>query len=236
MNDTKRIGILVSEDDKNKWQTFIEQKNISTISKLIRKAVNFFIDNDLIIEYFKDFSKMSHNLKEPLTSIQGFSQLIIENNSQDLNPDVLIKVKEIFAKSVYLENRINEIIQEINPETSNYDVLIIEDDTSTIMVLTEYFESKGLTCLGVTSGAKGLEYLQRTVPKLILLDIILPDSSGFDICKRLKSQDKFKAIPIFFITAIPESEVVKNLEDSGAEGYFLKPFKFHQFNELIKQV
>ena len=76
---TKRIGILISQETKSKWQNFVDENKFTTISMLIRDAVNFYIDSSSKIKYLENFSKLSHGLKEPLTVIKGFSQIIIEN-------------------------------------------------------------------------------------------------------------------------------------------------------------
>jgi CheY-like chemotaxis protein len=230
----KRIGILVSEETKTNWQNFVDENEFTTISMLIRKAVNFYIGSKSRISLIDNISKFTHDLKEPLTSIKGFSQLILENEAEKLDPNMLLRIKEIYNKSIFLENKINDIIGEIEPETTSYDVLIIEDDTSTIMVLTDFFDIKGFSSIGVTSGTKGLEELKRSAPSLILLDIILPDISGYEICKQIKLNNKLKDIPIFYITAIPESEVSKRINDTGADGYLRKPFNFSDFNHLFE--
>jgi len=230
----KRIGILVSEETKTNWQTFVDDNEFTTISMLIRKAVNFYIGSKSRITLIDNISKFTHDLKEPLTSIKGFSQLILENEAEKLDSNMLLRIKEIYSKSIFLENKINDIIGEIEPETMSYDVLIIEDDTSTIMVLTDFFDIKGFSSIGVTTGTKGLEELNRSAPRIILLDIILPDISGYEICKQIKLNDKLKDIPIFYITAIPESEVSKRINDTGAEGYLRKPFNFTDFNPIFE--
>jgi len=230
----KRIGILVSEETKTNWQTFVDDNEFTTISMLIRKAVNFYISSKSRITLIDNISKFTHDLKEPLTSIKGFSQLILENEAEKLDSNMLLRIKEIYSKSIFLENKINDIIGEIEPETMSYDVLIIEDDTSTIMVLTDFFDIKGFSSIGVTTGTKGLEELNRSAPRIILLDIILPDISGYEICKQIKLNDKLKDIPIFYITAIPESEVSKRINETGAEGYLRKPFNFTDFNPIFE--
>ena len=101
------------------------------------------------------------------------------------------------------------------------------------MVLTDFFELKGYTCKGVLSGTKGLEELNRSTPKLIILDVILNDISGYEICNKIKSNENLKEIPVFYITAIPEAEVVEKLKETGANGFFLKPFNFSQFEILF---
>ncbi|MHA1749352.1 MAG: response regulator, partial [Promethearchaeota archaeon] len=87
-------------------------------------------------------------------------------------------------------------------------------------------------CKGVISGSKGLEELGRTSPKVILLDIILPDLSGYDICRTIKSNNKLKKIKVFFLIPDSGSEVRKHLNETKADGYVLKPFNFSDF-EII---
>ena len=72
------------------------------------------------------------------------------------------------------------------------------------------------------------------MPKIILLDIILPDLSGYDLCKMIKSEKKFEDVPIYLLTAIPGSEVKKNLDQTQADGYILKPFDFSDFEVIFE--
>ena len=237
--DKERISLYVSEDTKSKWKSYIDDNGDLTISKLIRQAVKAFIDsksNDPRYNLSKlnpqTISNISHTLKEPLTSIKGYSQLLLENYREELNNQVLETVKNIFEQSLLLEKKIISILDNIKVE-SEYDVLLIEDDLATIRLITSYFDSKGFKCKGVVSGSKGLEELGNTIPKLILLDIILPDLSGYDICKTIKSDKEWTNIPIFFLTAIAGSEVKKNLKDTKADGFILKPFNFADFEVVF---
>jgi len=236
--DKERISLYVSEDTKLKWLDYTKNNGTLTISKLIRQSVEAFIEAksnsaELILSRFnpQKISSISHTLKEPLTSIKGYSQLLLENYREKLSEQVLETVKNIFEQSVLLEKKIINILDNIKVE-SIYDVLLIEDDLATIRLITSYFDSKGYKCKGVVSGSKGLEELGQSVPKLILLDIILPDLSGYDICKTIKSDDEWADIPVYFLTAIAGSEVEKNLKDTHANGYILKPFNFSDF-EII---
>ncbi|GAH66771.1 unnamed protein product, partial [marine sediment metagenome] len=143
-------------------------------------------------------------------------------------------IQNIFDQSLLLENRIISILDNIKTESSQYDILLIEDDLATIRLLTSYFDSKGFSCKGVVSGTKGLQELANNPCKLVLLDIILPDYSGYDICKKIKSNRNLKDIPVYLLTAIPGSEVEKNFEDSQANGYILKPFDFSDFEVIFQ--
>ena len=241
--DKERISLYVSEETKKQWQDFKKNHEYSTISSLIRESVDYFIEqkSDLITGGLnkmddKKIANISHALKEPLTTIKGFSQLLLENYKSELNEEVLNTVKNIFDQSLLLESKIISILDNINVENtiSQYDILLIEDDLATIRLLTSYFESKGYKCKGVVSGTKGLEELRGGIPKLILLDIILPDISGYEICKMIKDHQKYNEIPIYLLTAIPGSEVERKMGETKADGYILKPFDFSDFEVIFQ--
>jgi CheY-like chemotaxis protein len=86
----------------------------------------------------------------------------------------------------------------------------------------------------VVSDKKGIEELKKSKPSVILLDIILPDISGYKLCKKIKSDKSLNDIPVYLLTAIPGSEVKKKLEETRADGYILKPFDFSDFEVLFK--
>ena len=235
--DKERISLYVSEETKANWQEFIKEHNFSTISKLIRESVNNFIKekSNVISGKIDDstLSNISHALKEPLTSIKGFSQLLIENYRDELDEDVFETIQNIFEQSQLLENKIVNILDNMKTESAQYDILLIEDDLATIRLLTSYFESKGFNCQGVVSGTKGIEELRNMNPKIVLLDIILPDYNGYEICKMIKSDSKLKQIPVFLLTAIPGSEVEKHIDETKADGFILKPFDFSDFDVIF---
>ncbi len=240
----ERISLYVAEDVKDDWQNFINtnKNSFPTFSELIRQSVNSFIEDSSRVssELSKlnptTLSNISHALKEPLTSIKGYSQLLLESEDYrgKLSNHVEETIKNIFDQSNLLENIIKNFLDNIKPDIAPYDILLIEDDLATIRLITSYFESKKYVCKGVVSGTKGLEELRRTIPKVLLLDIILPDLSGYDICHTIKTDNDFKKIPVFFLTAISASEVKKHLRTSLADGYILKPFNFSDFNIIFE--
>jgi len=230
----ERITTLVSPETKKSWQEYIEKHNISTISKLIRNSVEFYIEVEPKLSYLQDISSLAQDLKTPLTPIKGFAHIIIENYSEKLDTGILLKIEEIYSQSQQLENKINEILSVLEPEKSKkeYDILII-DNISTITVLKDFFELNGYKCKGVTTGTKGLEELKRTTPKLILLSIILPDIKGNDVFNKIKSYKFFKDVPIFYITIMSETEAKKITSKTNATGYFLKPFDLAKLKEVF---
>ncbi len=232
--DKERITILIPEGTKSVWQEFINKNKISTISKLMREAVKFYMKTRPKMDFLENFSKFSHDLKEPLTSIRGFSQILIESYSDRIDIDISLKLKDIYTQSILLEKVINEAFTQIKAEKEQeiYDVLVVDDDPLTITVLEEYFERKGFKCKGIRRGNKLVDELNIQLPKLILLDILLPDITGYELCKKIKSDKKYKHIPIYYITALPESEVKQKMEETGVDGLFIKPFNLSEF-EII---
>jgi CheY-like chemotaxis protein len=235
--DKERISLYVSKDVKEEWQVFAKNNDFSTLSKLIREALKFYIQCRGL-----DLPGLSHGLKEPLTSIKGYLQLIIETSGDSLSDNVVSTIKNVLSQCSILENKIIDYLDKFELEKDEvqidekikYDLLLIEDDVETVNLLTSYFESIGISCRGVLSGFKGLKELKRYKPKLILLDIILPDISGYEILSKLKENDKLKSIPVFLLTAIPSMEVEKKIGELGATGLILKPFNLSDFDVLQK--
>ncbi|MBY8979530.1 MAG: response regulator [Candidatus Lokiarchaeota archaeon] len=242
--DKERISLYVDDKIKGNWQKFINKnkKSFPTFSELIRQSVKSFMEDTSRVssELSKlkpsTLSNISHALKEPLTSIKGYSQLLLESDEYKgkLSEHVEETIKNIFDQSNLLENIIKNFLDNIQPESTPYDILLIEDDLATIRLITSYFESKHYICKGVISGTKGLEELRRVVPKVILLDIILPDLSGYDICQTIKTDSAYRKIPVYFLTAISASEIKKRLNETLADGYILKPFNFSDFKVIFE--
>ena len=239
--DKERISFYVSEDTKERWKEFAKSYKYSTISKLIREAVNNFIERkaSLLNENLENLdidaiSSLSHSLKEPLTSIKGYLQLLIEEYKDKLEDNVLQIIENVLDQSNLLESKIIDKLDNNKEQGMPYDILIIEDSITTVKLLEDYFDSKGYSCVSALTGAKGLEALHSSKPRLILLDIILPDLSGYEICKSIKNNDKFKDIPIFYITAVPGSKVEDKMEETKADGIILKPFNLTDLNHLFE--
>jgi diguanylate cyclase (GGDEF)-like protein len=102
-------------------------------------------------------------------------------------------------------------------------ILIVDDERTNIQILDNALGNE-YNILAAMSGEQAIAVAVESLPCLILLDIILPDISGYDVCKALKSNKLTKHIPVIFVTAqsLPEDEL-KGLE-LGAIDYFRKPF------------
>jgi two-component system phosphate regulon response regulator PhoB len=118
----------------------------------------------------------------------------------------------------------------------NGKIFIIEDETSIIKLVQHNLEKEGFIVSSSENGNEGLKQLKKFEPNLLLLDWMLPDLSGIEICKNIRKDNKFKTLPIIMLTAKGEEEdKIKGLE-SGVDDYLTKPFSFKELLARIKAV
>ena len=111
---------------------------------------------------------------------------------------------------------------------------IVEDEQPIITLVKYNLEKEGYKVSSSDNGNDGIEDIKKLFPDLVLLDWMLPDFSGVEICKILKKEKKFKEIPIIMLTAKGEDEdKIKGL-NSGADDYVTKPFSFPELLARIK--
>jgi len=115
-------------------------------------------------------------------------------------------------------------------------ILVIEDDKNIAKLVKYNLEKAGFGCVVLSTGEKIFKILDQQPVDLIILDIMLPVVDGFDICRDLKSNDKFKNIPVVMLTAKGEEiDRVLGLE-LGADDYIVKPFSPRELVLRIKSI
>jgi len=104
-------------------------------------------------------------------------------------------------------------------------ILVIEDEANILLSLVFVLEREGYTVRTATTGQEGLAALRAERPDLVILDLMLPDISGYDLCQQLRRDPAFAAVPILMLTArAQEAERHKGLA-VGATDYVTKPFR-----------
>src|ERR1700685_1023601 len=113
-------------------------------------------------------------------------------------------------------------------------ILLIEDDADLFSLLKYNLEKEGFALSGLQTGKGAIELCRQVRPDLILLDIMLPDSDGLDICKGIRKDPDLSAVPIIFLTArASETDRIVGLE-LGANDYVVKPFFVRELIARIK--
>ena len=112
-------------------------------------------------------------------------------------------------------------------------VLVIDDTPANIETISGVLRQHGYQISVATSGQQGLDLLERLRPDLILLDVMMPGMDGFETCRRIKAETRWREIPVIFLTARSEpADIVRGFE-TGAVDYVPKPFNAH---ELLARV
>ena len=112
----------------------------------------------------------------------------------------------------------------MNIKPENAQILIVDDTLKNIQVLGTILKQKGYKICVAQSGLKALETAEKLLPDLILLDIMMPEMDGFEVCKRLKASEATSHIPVIFLSARDSGEDIVNGFQLGAVDYICKPF------------
>ena len=115
-------------------------------------------------------------------------------------------------------------------------ILIVDDDSMNLKVAKVILESNGYKTITAISAAECLETLKEEMVDLVLLDIEMPIMNGIKTLEYMRSHEKFKEIPVMFLTADADIETVKEAARLGAKGYVKKPFLPHDLLERVGQV
>ncbi|MBU4360625.1 response regulator [Candidatus Parcubacteria bacterium] len=101
-------------------------------------------------------------------------------------------------------------------------ILLVEDEKTLSEMYQTKLEREKFTVISVQNGGQALEKVKAEKPDLILLDIILPKTNGFDILAELKANSKLKKIPVIMLTNLGQEEDIKKGEKLGAKDYIVK--------------
>jgi putative two-component system response regulator len=118
-------------------------------------------------------------------------------------------------------------------DLSECTVLIVDDTEANIDILMEILEEYDLVV--AMDGESALETVEEELPALILLDVLMPDIDGFEVCKRLKSSPETATVPIIFLSALSGDEEKQKGLDLGAVDFITKPFDPSEIQTKVKQ-
>lgn len=114
-------------------------------------------------------------------------------------------------------------------------ILVVEDEESLLKLESILLTSKGYEVIGVPNGKAALDAIDEQKPDLVLLDIMLPEIDGFEVCRRIKNNQQTRDIPVIMLTAKKSREDMTRGENVGADWYITKPFKSAMVIETIQR-
>ena len=104
------------------------------------------------------------------------------------------------------------------------DILIAEDEPSILESLDFILRRAGWSIAAVTDGEAVLSTVRRAPPKLVVLDVMLPKRSGFDVLKQIRADDMLRELPVLILTAKGQAKDRRTAEELGADGFVTKPY------------
>ncbi len=113
-------------------------------------------------------------------------------------------------------------------------ICVIDDHPENVFILQDRLEKAGFEILTAYDGKSGLEKVREELPDLVLLDVMMPGVSGFDVCRSITKDDLTKHIPVILLTALTSTEDLEEGLQAGAFDYVKKPFNRAELLARIK--
>lgn len=115
-------------------------------------------------------------------------------------------------------------------------ILLVDDEPEIRFLTRRMLEKEGHSVTEAENGEMALRMLQKDKPDLILLDVRMPGLNGWEVCRRIKADDKTKGIPVVMFTVRTSEEDIQKSVDYGAEAHINKPFDKEELLELVENM
>ncbi len=115
-------------------------------------------------------------------------------------------------------------------------ILVIEDVEDHLEIVKLILEQHGYNILVATTGKEGLNVTKSCHPDLIILDVVLPEMNGYEVCKAIKSSPDTKDIPIIMLSVRSNPEDIESAYSAGANKYITKPFNLEDLINEVKKL
>ncbi len=120
------------------------------------------------------------------------------------------------------------------PENRNSTILVVDDNTDNLRLLAGILGEQQYQVRLARNGSYALATIHKQAPDLVLLDIMMPEMDGFEVCRRLKADEQTAGIPIIFISALGEIDEKVRAFSYGAVDYITKPFQVEEVLARVK--
>lgn len=115
-------------------------------------------------------------------------------------------------------------------------ILLVDDEPEIRFLTRRMLEKEGHSVTEAENGEMALRMLQKDKPDLILLDVRMPGLNGWEVCRRIKADDKTKSIPVVMFTVRTSEEDIQKSVDYGANAHINKPFDKEELLELVENM
>lgn len=120
------------------------------------------------------------------------------------------------------------------PPLSDKTVFIVEDDMFLIKAYQIKFEKEGITVWTASDGKEALTYLEKDPPAVLLLDLMLPGVSGFDVLEAIRKNEKWRSLPVLVLSNLSQTNDIERVKALGVEDYLVKANT--RINDIVERV
>jgi len=117
--------------------------------------------------------------------------------------------------------------------TSTRTILAVDDENDVLLIIKTALLSEGFDVQTAGSGPEALTAIETATPDLVILDMMMPEMTGFDVLKQMRQNPATKSTPVIMLTGVLNKDKVREAIDMGVTYYIVKPFEFH---DLVSKV
>jgi len=189
-------------------------------------------------------AELNQKLRAPLNAIIGFAELVaMRPGTASKDADVQHIVKAARDLLAVINHELGEAdapaaeVPQKKSKTETCDVLYIEDDPVNFTLVERILEFRpAIRLMHARSGESGVELAQAHRPKLILLDLNLPDIHGSEVLRRLQMESETAKVPVVVLSADATPSQIERLLTAGARNYLTKPFDIDPFLAVVDEM
>ena len=115
-------------------------------------------------------------------------------------------------------------------------IMVVDDEPYIARVIKFKLEQEGYAVISANDGITGLERIRQERPELVLLDVMMPGLTGYEVCQQIKADAELAGIPVVFLTAKGQERDREQGLSMGASDYITKPFSPNRLLELVKSM
>lgn len=121
-------------------------------------------------------------------------------------------------------------------DKKDIEILVIDDSVTNVFLIESVLNEYGYKVASALNAKEAYKKIEKNIPSLILLDLLMPHISGFDFIKEIKANDNTKEIPVIVVSAVTDEENINEIMELGAVEFIKKPIVLTTLIEKIEQV
>ncbi len=114
-------------------------------------------------------------------------------------------------------------------------ILVVDDESDVVLIIKTTLQAEGYEVASATNGRDALDEAFETRPDLIVLDVMMPGMTGFEVLRQLKANENTATVPVLMLTGVSDKKKIQEALESGIDYYLVKPFDFDDLLGKIKQ-